>query len=63
MTVGKTFPVERLIRFSQFLVGRVKGGTAYAAIIAAVLFSGISGTAVAATTTTRVGFSATPSDS
>jgi tripartite ATP-independent transporter DctM subunit len=38
---------ERLIRFSQFLVGRVKGGTAYAAIIAAVLFSGISGTAVA----------------
>lgn len=38
---------ERLIRFSQFLVGRVKGGTAYAAIIAAILFSGISGTAVA----------------
>ena len=38
---------ERLIRFSQFVVGRVKGGTAYAAIIAAVLFSGISGTAVA----------------
>jgi len=38
---------ERLIRFSQFVVGRMKGGTAYAAIIAAVLFSGISGTAVA----------------
>ncbi|MBL8699507.1 MAG: TRAP transporter large permease [Alphaproteobacteria bacterium] len=38
---------ERLIRFSNFLVGRVRGGTAYAAIIAAILFSGISGTAVA----------------
>ncbi|MFM7239961.1 MAG: TRAP transporter large permease [Cyanobium sp.] len=38
---------ERLIRFSNFLVGRIRGGTAYAAIIAAVLFSGISGTAVA----------------
>ena len=38
---------ERLIRFSQFVVGRVRGGTAYAAIIAAILFSGISGTAVA----------------
>ena len=38
---------ERLIRFSNFLVGRIRGGTAYAAIVAAVLFSGISGTAVA----------------
>ena len=38
---------DRLIRFSQFVVGRMRGGTAYAAVVAAVLFSGISGTAVA----------------
>ena len=38
---------ERLIRLAQILVGRIRGGTAYAAIIAAVMFSGISGTAVA----------------
>ena len=38
---------DRLIRFSQLLVGRVRGGTAYAAVVAAILFSGISGTAVA----------------
>ncbi len=38
---------DRLIRFSQFVVGRVRGGTAYAAVVAAILFSGISGTAVA----------------
>jgi len=37
----------RLIDLSRALVGRVRGGTAYAAIFAAVLFSGISGTAVA----------------
>ncbi len=38
---------DRLIRFSAVVVGKVRGGTAYAAIVAAVLFSGISGTAVA----------------
>lgn len=38
---------ERLIELSRILVGRIKGGTAYAAIVAAVMFSGISGTAVA----------------
>jgi tripartite ATP-independent transporter DctM subunit len=38
---------ERLIEFSRVLVGRIRGGTAYAAIFAAVLFSGISGTAIA----------------
>ncbi len=38
---------ERLIRLAQILVGRVRGGTAYAAVVAAVMFSGISGTAVA----------------
>lgn len=38
---------ERLIHLAQLMVGRIKGGSAYAAIIAAILFSGISGTAVA----------------
>jgi tripartite ATP-independent transporter DctM subunit len=38
---------ERLIELSRILVGRVRGGTAYATIVAAVMFSGISGTAVA----------------
>ena len=38
---------DRLIRFSTLLVGRIRGGTAYAAIVASVLFAGISGTAVA----------------
>jgi tripartite ATP-independent transporter DctM subunit len=38
---------ERLIRLAQVLVGRIRGGTAYAAIVSAVMFSGISGTAVA----------------
>ena len=38
---------ERLIRLSMLMVGRIRGGTAYAAVVAAVLFSGISGTAIA----------------
>ncbi|MBC7703335.1 MAG: TRAP transporter large permease [Rhodoferax sp.] len=38
---------ERLIHLAQILIGRVRGGTAYAAILASVMFSGISGTAVA----------------
>ena len=38
---------DRLIRFSTLLVGRIRGGTAYATIVASVLFAGISGTAVA----------------
>jgi tripartite ATP-independent transporter DctM subunit len=38
---------ERLIHLAQILVGRVRAGTAYAAILASVLFAGISGTAVA----------------
>jgi tripartite ATP-independent transporter DctM subunit len=38
---------DRLIRFSTLVVGKVKGGTAYAAIVASVLFAGISGTAIA----------------
>lgn len=38
---------DRLIRFTTILVGKIKGGTAYSAVLAAVLFAGISGTAVA----------------
>ncbi len=38
---------ERLIHLAQILVGRIRGGSAYAAILAAIMFSGISGTAVA----------------
>ena len=38
---------DRLIRFSTLLVGKVRGGTAYAAVVASVLFAGISGTAIA----------------
>ena len=38
---------ERLIHLAQILIGRIRGGTAYAAILASVMFSGISGTAVA----------------
>jgi len=38
---------ERLIRFSIIIVGRIRGGTAYAAVVTSVLFAGISGTAIA----------------
>jgi tripartite ATP-independent transporter DctM subunit len=38
---------QRLIHLAQVLVGRIRGGTAYANILASVLFAGISGTAVA----------------
>ena len=38
---------DRLIQLSTMLVGRIRGGTAYAAIVASVLFAGISGTAIA----------------
>lgn len=40
---------ERLILLSKALVGRVRGGTAYANIVASVMFAGISGTAIADT--------------
>lgn len=38
---------DRLIQLSTMLVGKVRGGTAYATILASVLFAGISGTAIA----------------
>jgi len=37
----------RIVNFSNILVGRIKGGLGYAAIIASVLFAGLSGSAVA----------------
>ena len=40
---------DRLIRFSQIVTGKVRGGTAYACTFASVLFAGISGTAIADT--------------
>ena len=40
---------DRLIRLSSWLVGRIRGGTAYANVLASILFSGISGTAIADT--------------
>jgi tripartite ATP-independent transporter DctM subunit len=38
---------DRLIQLSALLVGRVRGGTAYATVVASVMFAGISGTAIA----------------
>lgn len=40
---------DRLIKLSMVLVGWVRGGTAYANIVASIFFSGISGTAIADT--------------
>ena len=40
---------DRLIRLAQIIIGRIRGGTAYANILASVFFAGISGTAIADT--------------
>lgn len=40
---------DRLIRLSMAMVGRFRGGTAYANIVASIFFAGISGTAIADT--------------
>ena len=40
---------KRIIKFSMSLVGHIRGGFGYVAIIASVLFSGLSGSAVADT--------------
>lgn len=37
---------RRLVRLSMLLTGHVRGGTAFGSVVSAVLFSGISGTAV-----------------
>lgn len=44
--MGRSGITERLIRFSMMLTRNVPGGTAYACVVSAVMFSGISGTAV-----------------
>ncbi|GAB5375610.1 MAG: TRAP transporter large permease [Acuticoccus sp.] len=38
---------ERLLKFAQLLVGRLKGGTGYVNIVASMLFGGCSGSSVA----------------
>lgn len=38
---------DRLILLSAIMVGRIRGGTAYANVVASILFAGISGTAIA----------------
>ncbi|MFB3817074.1 MAG: TRAP transporter large permease [Candidatus Methylomirabilales bacterium] len=38
---------ERLVRFAQYLVGRIQGGLAYVTVIVNVIMAGVSGSAVA----------------
>ena len=38
---------ERLVRFSQYFVGRIRGGLAYVTVIVNVIMAGVSGSAVA----------------
>ena len=40
---------DRLIRLAQIIIGRIRGGTAYANVMASIFFAGISGTAIADT--------------
>ncbi|TVQ41564.1 MAG: TRAP transporter large permease, partial [Wenzhouxiangella sp.] len=40
---------DRLIKLTIVLVGRIKGGTAYANVMSSIVFAGISGTAIADT--------------
>jgi len=40
---------DRLIRLAQIIIGRIRGGTAYANVMASMFFAGISGTAIADT--------------
>lgn len=46
-TMGKTGMTDRLVRFSQLIVGRFRGGLAYATILANMIMGGISGSALA----------------
>lgn len=46
-TMNRTAVTEKLIQFSKFLVGRYRGGLAYVNIVASLIFSGITGAAVA----------------
>jgi len=44
--MGRSGLTERLIGLSVLITRKIRGGTAYAAVVTSVLFSGISGTAV-----------------
>lgn len=44
--MGRSGLTERLIGLSLLITRKIRGGTAYAAVVTSVLFSGISGTAV-----------------
>jgi tripartite ATP-independent transporter DctM subunit len=46
-TMNRTAVTRRLIDFSNFLVGRFRGGLAYVNIVASLIFAGITGAAVA----------------
>src|SRR5271163_4585430 len=44
--MGRSGITERLVKLSMLLTGHFRGGTAFGGVLSAVLFSGISGTAV-----------------
>ena len=45
--MGQSGMMEHLVKFSQLLFGRVRGGLAYVTVLASMLFGGISGSAMA----------------
>jgi len=45
--MGKTKMTDRIVQFSQLIVGRYKGGLAYVNVLASMLFGGITGAALA----------------
>ncbi len=45
--MGAIGMTERMVRFSQLIVGRFKGGLAYVNVLASMLFGGVSGSALA----------------
>ncbi len=44
--MGAIGMTERMVRFSQLIVGRFKGGLAYVNVLASMLFGGVSGSAL-----------------
>jgi TRAP-type transport system large permease protein len=44
--MGRSGITERLVKLSMLITGHFRGGTAFGSVVSAVLFSGISGTAV-----------------
>ncbi len=45
--MGQSGMMHHLVRFSQLIVGRIRGGLAYVTVLASMLFGGISGSAMA----------------